>query len=342
MTPERARDLGVRFQGEPGPWNAITDVTGVEVGHATLIEGDSIRTGVTAVLPRGRRDPDPVYAGWFSLNGNGEMTGTAWIEESGLLEGPVMITNTHSVGTVRDAVIDWQLKLGRLSAWSLPVVAETYDGLLNDINGFHVKPDHVSQCLDGAISGPVAEGNVGGGTGMTCYGFKGGIGTSSRIVGEHRVGVLVQANHGQRSQLRIGGWQVSEFIVPSDLPDRGSIIVIVATDAPMIPNQLRALAKRGALGLGRTGAIAALTSGDLFLAFSTGNELKPGSPDDHRITVLGNERCTPLYEGVVQATEEAIINALVAAETMTGYGGRTVEALPREVLRAASERQTRY
>ncbi len=326
----------MRFQGVPGPWNAITDVPGVEVGHVTLIQGDSVRTGVTAILPRGKDNASPAYAGWFSLNGNGEMTGTAWIEESGLLSGPVMLTNTHSVGVVRDAVIAWEIERGRVQHWSLPVVAETYDGVLNDINGFHVKPEHVHQALNGAASGPVVEGNVGGGTGMICYGYKGGIGTSSREIEGYRVGVLVQANHGQRRQLRIGADLVGERAASSDLPDRGSIIVVIGTDAPMLPHQLRALAKRGALGLGRTGAVAAISSGDLFLAFSTGNALSGGVEENHQVTALGHLRCTPLFEAVVQATEEAIINALVAAETMTGFGGRTVEALPHGLLRNAA------
>ena len=329
----RARDLGLRFAGSPGPWNAITDVSGVEVGHTTLIEGDSIRTGVTAIHPRGRTNGNPAYAGWFSLNGNGEMTGTAWIEESGLLTSPIVLTNTHSVGLARDAVIEWEIANNRQKLWSLPVVAETYDGQLNDINGFHVKREHVFHALDSARSGPVAEGNVGGGTGMICYGYKGGIGTSSRLVQDSRVGVLVQANHGARSQLRIGGALLGEQLPESSLPDRGSIIVIIATDAPMLPHQLKALAKRGALGLARTGAIAALSSGDLFLAFSVGNDLHDVEAD-HQVVELGQRRCSAMYEGAVEATEEAIVNALVAAETMTGIGGRTIEAIPHELLRA--------
>jgi L-aminopeptidase/D-esterase-like protein len=261
------------------------------------------------------------------------MTGTAWIDESGLLSSPVMLTNTHSVGLVRDAVIAWQKEHRALHLWSLPVVAETYDGLLNDINGFHVKPEHVFRALDGATSGPVAEGNVGGGTGMVCYGYKGGIGTSSRVVDGFAVGVLVQANHGARHQIRIGGALLGDQAPASELPDRGSIIIVIATDAPMLPHQLRALAKRGALGLGRTGAVAGLSSGDLFLAFSTGNDLSRGVEDNHQVTALGHKRCTPIYEAAVQATEEAILNALVAAESMTGFGHRTIEALPHNLIR---------
>src|SRR5216117_1163950 len=265
----RARDLGVPFDGTPGPLNAITDVGGVEVGMTTLISGNGalkvgtgpIRTGVTAILPRGKNSKDQVFAGWFSLNGNGEMTGTTWIEEAGFLEGPVLITNTHSVGVVRDASIKWSVDHGIASqAWSLPVVAETWDGVLNDINGFHVKPEHVSAALDGAASGRVAEGNVGGGTGMICYGFKCGTGTASRKIdarsGGYVVGVFVQANHGTRNLLRIAGVPIGEEI-PQPPPSRdelGSIIIVVATDAPLLPHQLKRIARRAALSLGRTGA----------------------------------------------------------------------------------------
>lgn len=329
MSRPRARELGLGFEGTPGAWNSITDVPGLEVGHVTLIEGDSVRTGVTAIHPRGRDDGSPVYAGFFSLNGNGEMTGTAWIEESGLLTTPVVLTNTHSVGVCRDAVIAWEIDRGRKKLWSLPVVAETFDGRLNDINGFHIKPDHVFAALDRAESGPVAEGNVGGGTGMVCHGYKGGIGTSSRLVGAHCAGALVQANHGSRHQLRIGGRKLSE----DRNEEQGSIIVVLATDAPMLPHQLKALARRGALGLGRTGAIAAITSGDLFLAFSVGNRLDDVN-EDHQVTELGHSSCSPLFEAAVQATEEAIINALAAAETMTGFAGHVVEAIPHELLRS--------
>jgi D-aminopeptidase len=318
---KRARAY-VDLEGLPGTFNAITDVPGVTVGHVTLVEGEGVRTGVTAIHPRGKDDGSPVYAGWFSLNGNGEMTGTAWIDESGLLTTPVILTNTHSVGVARDAVIAWEISVGREKRWSLPVVAETCDGYLNDINGFHVKPSHVFEALNADFNGPVEEGNVGGGTGMVAYGFKGGIGTSSRVVGEYVVGALVQANHGSRHQLRLGGRSVGGL----QTPDSGSIIVILATDAPLLPHQCRALAKRGALGLGRTGAVASITSGDLFLAFSTGNEL--GDVEEtHTVSELGQSLLSPLYEGAVQATEEAILNALFAAETMSGFAGHRVESI---------------
>jgi D-aminopeptidase len=330
----KARDLGIKFDGAPGSWNAITDVKGVRVGHETIIRGEDIRTGVTAIHPREPKDRSPVYAGVFSLNGNGEMTGTAWIEESGLLRGPILLTNTHSVGVARDAAIAWQIREGATQSWYLPVVTETYDGLLNDINGFHVRPEHVFAALDKAETGPVEEGSVGGGTGMICHGYKGGIGSSSRIADGNVVGVLVQANHGEPRQLRVPGVG-REFLRPegeTEVGVRGSIIIILATDAPMLPHQLKALAKRGALGLGRTGSVAALSSGDLFLAFSTGNALAEDLGADHEVTALGNSRCTRIYEAGVQATEEAIINALTSAETMTGRGGRMVRALDRRAL----------
>ncbi len=288
QTKPRARDLGVPFDGTPGALNAITDVKGIEIGHSTIIRGAGklqvgvgpVRTGVTAVLPRGKQSNVPVFAGWFSLNGNGEMTGTTWLEESGLLEGPVMITNTHSVGVVRDAVIKWQLKQYSQTAqsWGLPVVAETYDGYLNDINGFHVKDEHAFEALNNARSGAVAEGNVGGGTGMICHEFKGGIGTSSRKLSEQQggftVGVLVQANYGLRQQLRIAGVPVGEEITDGAFRPRetGSIIIVVATDAPLLPHQLKRLARRAALGLARNGSVAGNGSGDIFIAFSTANE----------------------------------------------------------------------
>ena len=283
----RARDLGIPFEGSPGPLNAITDVQGVEVGHVTLISGKGklvvgkgpVRTGVTAILPRGRGSTEPVFAAWFTLNGAGEMTGTTWVEESGFLEGPVMITNTHSVGTVRDAVIAWQYSRGAFQRWSLPVVAETYDGFLNDINGFHVKAEHVFQALDGAKTGPVGEGSVGGGTEMVAHRFKGGIGTSSRIVDEGRreytVGVLVQANYGGRSRFTVAGVPVGREI--TDLTpeegdeDSGSIIIVVATDAPLLPHQLKRVVKRAALGVARNGGVGGNGSGDIFMAFSTAN-----------------------------------------------------------------------
>ena len=298
QTKPRARDLHVPFEGTPGPLNAITDVAGVAVGHTTLISGDGalqvgvgpIRTGVTAILPRGKEDSVPVFAGYFAQNGNGEMTGTAWIEESGFAEGPILLTNTHSVGLVRDATIKWQLrrngKVSEAQQWSLPIVAETWDGYLNDINGFHVRDEHVFQALDGAHGGAVAEGAVGGGTGMVCYGFKGGIGTSSRKLdqqaGGYTVGVLVQCNCGRRAQLLIAGAPVGREI-PQSVPyarnapwvgdDVGSIIILVATDAPVLPNQLKRLARRATMGLARTGSTSGNGSGDLFLAFSTAERI---------------------------------------------------------------------
>jgi D-aminopeptidase len=357
----RARDLGVPFVGTPGSFNAITDVSGVEVGFSTLISGQGklvvgrgpVRTGVTAVLPRGKAVTDPVMAGWFSLNGNGEMTGTTWIEESGFLEGPVFITNTHSVGVVRDAAIEWAVRRGTTpQAWSLPVVAETWDGRLNDINGFHVKPQHVVEALESAMAGGVAEGNVGGGTGMVCYGFKCGTGTSSRLLtpeaGAYTLGVLVQANHGGRSQLVVAGVPVGAEI-PANPPGRGgqqepeagSIIIVVATDAPLLPHQLQRLARRASLGLARTGATSGNGSGDIFIAFSTANPRVAQAEGVVEARMLANERMDPLFAATVQATEEAIINALVAAETMRGADDRTVEALPHDKLKAVLKKYGR-
>jgi L-aminopeptidase/D-esterase-like protein len=345
QTKPRARDLGVPFDGSPGPFNALTDVGGVEVGMTTLIRGETVRTGVTAILPRGKQSPDPVFAGWFSLNGNGEMTGTTWIEEAGFLEGPVFITNTHSVGVVRDASIQWAAARKKLfQPWALPVVAETYDGLLNDINGFHVAAEHVFAALDQASSGPVAEGSVGGGTGMSCYGFKCGTGTSSRRItagpGTYTVGVLVQANHGARHLLRIAGVPVGiELPEPTTPPGNDqdfaskSIIIVVGTDAPLLPHQLKRLARRASLGLALTGSIASNGSGDIFLAFSTANPRAASATDTAPVAMLSNARITSLFEATVQATEEAIINALVAAETMTGMGGRTSHAIPHDRVR---------
>jgi L-aminopeptidase/D-esterase-like protein len=351
---QRARDLGVPFDGTPGPLNAITDVTGVEVGMTTLTSGPA-RTGVTAILPRGRTSADPVFSGWFSLNGNGEMTGTTWIEEAGFLEGAVFITNTHSVGVVRDAAIAWSTKHGKLfQPWSLPVVAETYDGGLNDINGFHVKPDHVFAALDGARGGSVAEGNVGGGTGMRCYGFKCGTGTASRKIaaaaGAYTVGVLVQANMGLRSQLLVAGVPVGKELEgsvsarlepgPTD-QEQGSIIIVVATDAPMLPHQLKRVARRASHGLARTGATSGNGSGDIFIAFSTANAGAASAKDSAQIAMLSNDRISAVFEATVQATEEAIINALVAAETMTGADGRSVQAIPLDRLREALRKYNR-
>ena len=362
----RARDLGVPFDGTPGPLNAITDVAGVTVGHTTLISGEGklqigkgpVRTGVTAVMPRGKDSMNnPVFAGWWSLNGNGEMTGTTWLEESGFLEGPVMITNTHSVGLVRDAVIQWRVQHGQPDPtgywWSLPVVAETWDGWLNDINGFHVKPEHAWHAIDSARGGAVEEGNVGGGTGMICNGFKGGIGTSSRKVdtklGAYTVGVLVQCNYGNRKNLRIAGVPVGLEIPEDDAyantsfaqEDRGSIIVVVATDAPLLAHQLKRLAHRVSLGLGRNGSISGNGSGDIFIAFSTSNSgaAKPDSLT--QLTMLPNDQMNPLFEATVQATEEAVINAMVAAETMTGIENHKVIALPHDKLRAVLKKYSR-
>lgn len=368
----RARDLGIPFDGTPGPANAITDVAGVEVGHTTLIQGEGrldrgrgpVRTGVTAVIPRGRGSFDPVFAHWFPLNGNGEMTGTTWIEESGFLEGPILITNTHSVGVVRDATIEWEIRHGREFLFTYPVVAETYDGVLNDINGYHVRPEHVHAALDGARGGPVAEGNVGGGTGMICNGFKGGIGTSSRRVTiqerAYTVGVLVQCNYGGRRELRIAGVPVGREIrsappicydapqPPSQPafagmarcgaggssslerphPELGSIIIVVATDAPLLPHQLQRVVKRASLGLGREGSIASNFSGDIFLAFSTANPRAAADSGVASLVMLPNEQLDPLFLATVQATEESVTNAMLAAETMTGADGVRVPALP--------------
>jgi L-aminopeptidase/D-esterase-like protein len=343
----RARDLGVPFDGTPGPLNAITDVAGVEVGQTTLIRGEGklvvgegpVRTGVTAILPRGHASRAPVFAGWFSLNGNGEMTGTAWVDESGVLEGPVVLTNTHSVGVVRDAVIAWQVQHARAAEvwWSLPVVAETWDGWLSDINGFHVKPEHVFAALDGAKGGPVEEGGVGGGTGMICHEFKGGIGTSSRVAGKYTVGVLVQANHGVRDELRIAGVPVGREIPEGTFKPKesGSILIIIATDAPLLPHQLKRLAKRATLGLGRDGSYSGDGSGDLFLAFSTANAVPTGhAPPTGEVTLFSNDALDPLFLATVRATEEAIVNALVAGETMKGRDDHVVLGLPHDRMRA--------
>jgi len=362
----RARDLGVPFDGTPGPLNAITDVPGITVGHTTLISGEGklqigkgpVRTGVTAVLPRAKDSmSNPVFAGWWSLNGNGEMTGTTWVEESGFLEGPVMITNTHSVGVVRDAVIQWRVAHGQPDPtgywWSLPVVAETWDGWLNDINGFHVKPEHAFHAIDSAKSGPVEEGNVGGGTGMICNGYKGGIGTSSRKLdaknGSYTIGVLVQCNYGSRSNLRIAGIPVGREIpaddpyavLPSDIADRGSIIVVVATDAPLLSHQLKRLARRVSLGLGRNGSISGNGSGDIFIAFSTANSGASKSAGVATVQMLVNDSMDSVFKATVEAVEESIINAMVAAETMTGIENHRVRALDHDALRAVLKKYNR-
>lgn len=355
MTPSqgkpRARDLGVPFDGTPGKFNAITDVAGVEVGYTTVISGNgksAVRTGVTAILPQGKDYGSTLFAGWHTLNGNGEMTGTTWIEESGGFGGPVMITNTHSVGVVRDAVIEWgtkrSIKHGYSGDYSLPVVAETWDGFLNDINGFHIRKEHVFSALDGAKSGAVAEGNVGGGTGMVAHQFKGGTGTASRVLtqgqGGYTVGVLVQANYGSRAQLRVAGVHVGREItdlMPSEgkpAGDAGSIIVVIATDAPLLPHQLRRIVKRASLGIALMGGIGGNSSGDIFIAFSTANKAGASKQDGiATLEMLPNERINPVFSAVVQATEEAIVNAMVAAETMTGITGNTVHALPHDRLK---------
>ena len=349
MNKPRIRDLNVPLDGITGPLNAITDVGGLEVGHTTLIEGKGklvvgegpVRTGVTAILPTGKRY-DRLFGAWYSLNGNGEMTGTTWLEESGFLEGPVMITNTHSVGVVRDAVVEWSVSDAIASRhwFALPVVAETYDGVLNDINGFHVSKEHAFAALNNAKSGPVAEGNVGGGTGMICHGFKGGIGTASRIVatkfGNYTVGALVQANYGRGDFLTITGIPVGreidmETIKTESEPD-GSIIVVIATDAPLLPHQLKRLARRVPMGLARLGSIASHTSGDIFIAFSTANQNACNEESINKIESLPNGAMNPFFEASIQSTEEAILNALAAAETMTGIDDKTVYALPHDQL----------
>ena len=372
----RARDLGVPFDGTPGTYNAITDVAGVEVGEVTLISGSGrrvvgkgpVRTGVTAIMPRGHLRGDTVFAGWFTLNGNGEMTGTTWIEESGMLEGPVLITNTFSVGTVRDATLEWSVTGGRTYDYELPVVGETLDNSLNDVAGFHVKKEHVFAALDGARGGPVPEGNVGGGTGMICGEFKGGTGTALRKLsaadGGYTVGVLVQCNYGMRRLLHIAGVPVGQEI-PDLLPcydtrdslpggerwgrcenphgatrDQGSIIIVVATDAPLLPHQLKRLAKRASLGIARNGGIGANTSGDIFIAFSTAN--KTFRPDSiATVSMLSNDLITPLFEATAQSVEEAIVNALVAARTMDGADNLHVTALPHDRLRTILKKYNR-
>jgi D-aminopeptidase len=355
--PARARGLGIPFDGTPGPLNAITDVSGVLVGHTTLIEGSGklvvgkgpVRTGVTAVLPRGRTLTQPVFAGFYSENGNGEMTGTHWIEEAGILDGPILITNTHSVGVVRDAVIAWRVAHGSPDAdgywWSLPVVAETWDGWLNDINGFHVRPEHVSHAIDSAAGGPVQEGSVGGGTGMVCNGFKGGIGTASRKIDvrEHGyvLGVLVQCNYGRRVNLRIAGIPVAREIpgpdpyafLPSEAAELGSIIVVVATDAPLLPHQLKRIARRVSLGLGRSGSIAGNGSGDLFIAFSTANAGAVGVDHIVELQMVPEGSMDALFAATIEATEEAVDNAMVAASDMIGIDGHTAQGLPHDALR---------
>jgi D-aminopeptidase len=380
----RERDLKLPIGGTPGALDAITDVAGVEVGHTTLISGSGklvvgkgpVRTGVTVIHPRGKANSDPVFAAWFTLNGNGEMTGTTWVQESGLLEGPVAITNTHSVGVVRDAIIQWEVsQKNALQPWWLPVVAETYDGGLNDINGFHVKPEHVLAALDGASGGVPTEGAVGGGTGMVCHGFKGGIGTASRKLpveqGGYTIGVLVQCNYGSRRDLRIAGVPVGEEIpdlvgcvanndpLPPDsprrpcderrgggavdeAPEQGSIIVVVATDAPLLPHQLKRIVTRVSLGIGRQGGFGGNSSGDIFIAFSTANAR--AWFNDQPVTdvkMLPNDRITPLFQATAQATEAAITNALLAAETTTGANDLRIYAMPVDRMLAAMKKYGR-
>ena len=372
----RARDIGVPFEGTPGPLNAITDIAGVEVGYTTIILGDGklvvgkgpVRTGVTAIIPRGHDSlNDPVYAAVFSLNGNGEMTGTHWVEESGFLEGPVVITNTHSVGVARDAVIAWRIKHGAADAsgywWSLPLVAETWDGWLNDTNGFHVKPEDVFHALDSAHDGAIEEGSVGGGTGMICYEFKGGNGTASRKIeikepkassGQssangasaartYTVGVFVQANFGRRALLTITGVPIGKEIPGSVYKeDTGSCIAVVATDAPLLPNQLKRLARRVSIGLARTGTISGNGSGDLFIAFSTANKnVWAADQVTHSVQTVPNDLIDPIFGAVVEATEEAVVNALVDNQTMTGAGNHRVEALPHDRLRELLKKYNR-
>ena len=345
----RARDLGVPFDGTPGEFNAITDVAGIEVGHTTLVEGEGklvvgkgpVRTGVTAILPLGKRNISaPVPAAVYAFNGNGELTGGAWVEESGFLEGPVMLTNTHSVGVVRDAVVEWGTTKPNAD-FSLPVVGETWDGELNDINGFHVKKEHVFHALDSAKGGVVEEGNIGGGTGLRAFGFKAGIGTASRILprgeGGFFVGVLVQANLGRREQLIVCGVPVGREIAnfqPSihrEIEKDGSLLAVIATNAPLLPHQLRRVAKRAALGMARTGAVSNNSSGDLFIAFSTA--IPTFANGRQQWSTLENDDIDPLLAATAQATEEAIVNSLVAAKTMHGVDGRTFHALPHERLR---------
>ena len=384
QTRQRGRDLGIPFPGQTGPHNAITDIPGIAVGHVTLIEGEGklipgkgpIRTGVTAILPRPKGNWDPVFAATFNLNGNGDMTGINWIKESGFLEGPILLTGTHSVGTVRDAAIQWQLKNGRKFVFTYPIVAETFD-FLNDANGEHVKPIHALQALDNAKTGPVQEGSVGGGTGMGCNGFKGGIGTSSRVLsaelGGYTIGVLVQCNYG--GDLRILGVPIRQEItdlricttltepltrewtrgMPAcsaapgannspaapEYEGRGSIIVIVATDAPLLPHQLERLTRRVGMGLGRLGSWAGNSSGDLFLAFSTANAGAADSNGTPSLKMLPNDKMDPLFRATIDATEEAVVNAMLAAETMTGADGIKLFGLPGDRVVAALKKYNR-
>jgi L-aminopeptidase/D-esterase-like protein len=374
-TRVRARDIGIPFKGTPGDFNSITDVRGVEVGHRTLIEDPEklstdrkpIRTGVTVVLPRGKNisgnlEEQQAFGAWYSLNGNGEMTGTTWLEESGLLGPIIAITNTHSVGTVRDATLHWlaqrsaesALSDNRYSPISLPVVAETWDGFLNDINGFHVQREHVLDAIESASSGETDEGNVGGGTGMATHEFKGGIGTSSRKHGEYTIGVLVQSNYGLRHQLTIAGVPVGEEMLDELLPlhgkkaahlksqEQGSIIVIVATDAPLLPHQLKRLVRRVPIGIGLVGGRGGNNSGDIFIAFSTANQQIMGKTKGlMQLEMLSNESMDPLFEAVTQATEESILNAMIAATTMNGIHGNKLHAIPHDRIREILKKYNR-
>ena len=364
----RARDVGIPLDGITGKFNSITDVQGVLVGHETIIKGNGklvigkgpVRTGVTAILPRGKVF-DPVFAGWYSLNGNGEMTGTTWVEESGFLEGPILITNTHSVGVVRDAIIEWQYNNKLFKTlydikdlfWSLPVVAETYDGSLNDINGFHVKKEHAIKALESAQGGIVLEGGVGGGTGMICHGFKGGIGTSSRKINldgqDYTLGVLVQANYGNREDLSISGVPVGKEI--QDLRPKiiygekrdglGSIIVVVATDAPFLPNQLKRIVRRVPIGISRVGGYGSNGSGDIFISFSTANKKAFDRENEKSIIFLPNDKMNPFFIATVQATEEAILNALISSKTMIGINDNVVYKLPHDRLKKVLKKYNR-
>lgn len=374
----RARDLGIPFAGQPGALNAITDVAGIEVGQVTLVSGDGplkvgdgpVRTGVTVIHPRGKDSTEGVFAGWFTLNASGEMTGTTWLEERGLVEGPISITNTHSVGVVRDAAVAWMVKQGWSADWHAPVVAETYDGALNDINGFHVTRDHALEAMGQATVGPVAEGAVGGGTGMVCNGFKGGIGTASRTFetnGENfTVGVLVQCNYNwDGSDLRLGGKRVDQLLpvgqhcfedpaierhvdwyaycdatarnIVSERTRDGSIIVVVATDAPLLPHQLERVAKRPSLALGRLGAVSTDGSGDIFVAFSTANSGRITESDFSEVAAYPNYALTTVFRATIQATEEAIVNAMAGAETVVGASGFRVLEMPEDQVRAIFE-----
>ena len=355
----RARDIGIPFSGTPGKYNAITDVAGVEVGYSTIISGSGkdhigkgpVRTGVTAIFPNGKVNHHPVFANWYSLNGNGEMTGTTWITESGFLETPITITNTNSVGTVRDAVLKWFVDRNWYHEdfwYTYPVVAETYDGFLNDIYGFHVKESNAYEALDSAKSGRLKEGNIGGGTGMMCLGFKGGTGTASRVLTinnkQYTLGVLVQSNFGRRANLTIAGVPVGKALMdtlktvlvapPQYKKDegQGSIIVVVATDAPLLPHQLKRIAARVPLGVGIVGGRGENSSGDIFIAFSTASPEAFNRKDNEKVEMLSNDQINPLFQATVESVEEAIINAMVAADTMEGINGNKAYALPHDAV----------